>query len=329
MPVLRAGTTVRYSMSKARARVICVGHAALDRVFTVASWPTASAKVPATRYEETGGGMAANAAVSIVRLGGEAMFWGPLGADGVAEVIRAQLHAVGVDVTHLRCFDGRSSSTSAVLLDARGERLVVGYRGSALQAAADWLPLSELASASAVLADVRWLHGSAAALQAARHAGIPAILDAEEATLELLETLVAVADHVLFSERGLAVFAPCDSVGGLRRVLSAGARVAGVTQGAAGVMWIEASAPDEVRRCPAFPVEVVDTLAAGDVFHGAYALATAEAMPVSEAMRFATAAASIKCSRPGGRAGAPTRAEVDSLLRDRPWGDGFAGLRAR
>ncbi len=67
------------------AKVICVGHSALDRVFTVEAWPDASAKVAARAYTEIGGGgMAANASVAIARLGGEVQFWGPAGADGVA-----------------------------------------------------------------------------------------------------------------------------------------------------------------------------------------------------------------------------------------------------
>ena len=58
-------------------KVICVGHSALDRVFTVDAWPQASAKVVATGFAEIGGGMAANAAVAVARHGGEAVFWGP------------------------------------------------------------------------------------------------------------------------------------------------------------------------------------------------------------------------------------------------------------
>jgi sulfofructose kinase len=298
-----------------RSRVICVGHAALDRVFTVEAWPSVSAKVPASRYEEAGGGMAANAAVAVARLGGDAILWAPLGDDGVADIIRAQLYAEGVEVDALRRFPGRTSSTSAVIVDRRGERLVIGYRGTALQAPADWLPLDVVGSAGALLADVRWQHGAAAALQAARDRRVPAILDAEEAHGEILETLVVCADHVVFSERGLAAFAPGDPVGGLRRALERGTQVAAVTQGAAGVMWVEAGAPAEVRREPGFAVNTVDTLAAGDVFHGAYALAIAGAATVRDAMRFGCAAAAIKCTRPGGRSGAPSRAEVEALLQ--------------
>jgi sulfofructose kinase len=71
-------------------------------------------------------------------------------------------------------------------------------------------------------------------------------------------------------------------------------------------------------------VTVVDTLGAGDVFHGAFVLAVAEGRAVAEAARFANAAAALKCTRAGGRAGIPTRAEVEALLLARPmeiWGN--------
>jgi sulfofructose kinase len=64
----------------------------------------------------------------------------------------------------------------------------------------------------------------------------------------------------------------------------------------------------------AFPIRPIDTLAAGDVFHGAFALALAEGREETFAMRFAAAAAAIKCTRFGGIGGAPGRAEVEALL---------------
>jgi sulfofructose kinase len=295
-------------------KVICVGHAALDRIFTVDAWIAESAKIAASRYEECGGGMMANAAVAVSRLGGQAVLWGPSGDDAVAHTIREQLRSEGVDVAHLRSFPGLTTSHSAVLLDRRGERLVIGYRGTALQAPADWLPLPSIAEAKAVMADVRWPPGAAAALRAAREAGVPAILDGEIAPREVLAMLIGFADHVVFSERGLAEFAGPDAATALRRLVSTGARVAGVTRGKAGAFWVERDTPEQMRFCPSLEVEVVDTLGAGDVFHGAYALAIAEGETVGEAMRFASAAAAIKCSRPGGRSGAPTRQEVSTFL---------------
>ena len=299
------------------AKVICVGHSALDRVFTVDAWPQASAKVRADSYVEIGGGMAANAAVAVARLGGEAHFWGPAGADSVAGIMSAHLQAAGVDVRGLRRFEGLYSSTSAILIDARGERLIVSYRGTALEAPAGWLQLDQIGSAGALLADVRWPQGAIAALRAARQAGIPTVLDADTAAPETLQALAGEAEYAVFSEHGLACFdAAGDIEGSLRRVLALGARLAAVTQGERGVLWIEAGQPEGLRHLPAFAVPVVDTLAAGDVFHGAFALELARGTAPADGFRFAAAAAAIKCTRPGGRSGSPSRDEVERFLRE-------------
>ena len=65
----------------------------------------------------------------------------------------------------------------------------------------------------------------------------------------------------------------------------------------------------------AFKVDAVDTLGAGDTFHGAFTFRLVESGDLVASMRFATAAAAIKCTRFGGLMGAPTRAEVDAFLK--------------
>jgi len=298
-------------------RVICVGHSALDRVFTVDAWPQTSAKVRAHAFVEVGGGMAANAAVAIARLGGEAHFWGPVGEDSVADIMSAHLRAASVDVRGLRRFAGLNSSTSAILIDARGERLIVSYRGTALAAPAGWLALDQIASADALLADVRWPQGAIGALRAARRAGIPSVIDADTADSATLQSLAGEAEYAVFSESGLECFAGAGDIeAGLRRALALGARLAAVTEGARGVFWIEAGQPADLRHIPAYAVPVVDTLAAGDVFHGAFALELARGTTPADGFRFAAAAAAIKCTRAGGRNGSPTRNEVERFLRE-------------
>jgi sulfofructose kinase len=144
---------------------------------------------------------------------------------------------------------------------------------------------------------------------------VASVLDAEVGDVAVLRSLAAAADHVVFSELGFGQFAGTAGDAALQRLVAAGARVAAVTRGAAGVTWADAGGG--LRHCAACPVDVVDTLAAGDVFHGAYALAIAEGRATDAAIRFASAAAAIKCSRPGGRNGAPTRAETEEFLAAR------------
>jgi sulfofructose kinase len=84
------------------------------------------------------------------------------------------------------------------------------------------------------------------------------------------------------------------------------------TRGAQGTIWLDEQ--HNVQQTPAFPVHTVDTLGAGDVFHGAFALAITEKQELRDALRFASAAAALKCTRFGGAFAAPQRAEVAELL---------------
>ena len=82
-------------------------------------------------------------------------------------------------------------------------------------------------------------------------------------------------------------------------------------RGGMGYLWLDG---DALHAMPGYSVDAIDTLGAGDVFHGAYALALAEGREVAAAARFANAAAAIKCTRASGRRGIPLRAEVDAWL---------------
>src|SRR5262249_55155785 len=145
--------------------------------------------------------------------------------------------------------------------------------------------------------------------------GIPVIVDGDLAG-PLKHPLFARASHVVFSAEALRA---SSQAGDLPAALRLAAQVMGafvaVTPGPGGGPWFDGHG---VRRMPALPVAAVDTLAAGDAFHGAFALALAEGRDEVAAMRFAAAAAALKCTRFGGIAGAPERAAVDALLAAHP-----------
>ena len=67
---------------------------------------------------------------------------------------------------------------------------------------------------------------------------------------------------------------------------------------------------------PGYEVEVLDTLGAGDIWHGAFSLGLAEGQDEIDAARFANAVAALKCTRLGGRAGSPTRSEVTTFMKE-------------
>lgn len=289
--------------------VQCLGAATLDTVLRVPAIPP-HGKVLADACVVFGAGMASAAAASIARLGGRAGIWARVGDDDAGARWLRDLAGEGVDVSKVRVEPGRRTAISTIIVDAAGERLIVPFYDPELSRDPAWLPLESLKTAGAVLVDTRWPQGAAVALDAARAAGVPAVLDADVADPAVLRDLVGRADHVVCSEPGLALLEP---IGGLEALAARlpGATVVAVTLGADGVQWI---ADGALHRQAGFRVAAVDTLSAGDVFHGAYALAIAERRTVADAMRFAAAAAAVKVTRFGGRLGAPTRTEVSDFL---------------
>lgn len=298
-----------------QTRVICLGLSALDQVWRVPTFFSGgSQKIRAPQYATMGGGMAATAAVTVARLGGIAAFWGRGGDDAAGREMSKALSEQGVDVSQFRLFPDGQSSVSGILVDADGERQIVNFRGQ-FPEQADWLSLDQVKVASAVLADPRWLTGAVALFTAARANGIPTVLDADVADAEVFETLLPLTDHAIFSEPALSGFAGSADDRALAKVAKYGGAVAAVTRGANGVSWL---AGNVRRHRPAYVVNAIDTTGAGDVFHGAYALAIGAHLEADDAMSFAAAAAALKCTRPGGRAGIPSLEDCLAFQRNLP-----------
>lgn len=298
-------------------RVLCVGHAVQDYVFNVAVLPTQAEKYRATGFASVGGGPAATAAVAISKLGGVALLAARIGDDAVASSIEQELRGYGVDCQWLRRFAARQSSLSAVFVDAAGERMIVNHTDPQMPTDAAWLDDIPLEDVAVVLGDVRWPEGSARLLSRARGAGLPAVLDAD-VPAPRAEELLRAATHLAFSAPGLReLTGVAEPALALEQVAQRFDAWCCVTLGESGVLCRDGrrgSGATGAQRVAAFTVEAVDTLGAGDVWHGAFALALAEGADELTSARAASAAAAIKVTRPGGRSGAPTRAERDRLL---------------
>ncbi len=291
--------------------ILTVGVAVIDFVFSVDEMPKAGTKTRAQNAVVVGGGCAANAAAAISRLGGSAHLAARVGQDMVGDLIVSGLRDEGVDCSLVRRFENGRSSYSSVVVDRSGERMIVNYRDKTLDFGATWLASSDLPDFDAVLADTRWPEGARVAMEKARERGAPGILDAEPPVREA-QAALGVASHIAFGQRGLLDFTgETDFETALRAAAAETGAWVCVTLGDKGVTWLE---DDGVAHMPSFAVQAVDTLGAGDVWHGAFAMKLGEGAGEKQAIRFANAVAALKCTRFGGRAGAPRAAEVEAFL---------------
>jgi sulfofructose kinase len=296
------------------SRVVCVGLAVMDIVFEVSDLPATAGKHFADGLRYVGGGPAANAAVTVARLGGDAALVASVGADLTGQGILDELRAEHVDTDHVRVVEGAASPTSAVLVDGAGERMIVNHLDVALHAAG--APAgTAFATADVVLADLRWPAGAEVGLREAASRGAPGVLDYDVAPPFDDEPLLTTASHIACSAPALGRRTGTDDpVAGLRQLAELTDAWLAVTVGDEGAYWLE---DGEVHHQPAFDVEVIDTLGAGDVFHGVLALALADGLSAADAVRRASAAAALKCTRPGGRAGIPDAAALADFERTR------------
>lgn len=296
--------------------VACVGLAVLDLVFSVDVRPDRGRKAFADSMTVIGGGPAANAAVAVTRLNGDARFIGRLGDDVVGDLIIDDFTTWGVDGSGVRRIPSIPSPVSSIVVEADGERTIVNHSDSRLFAPDDVIVAEDLLGSDAVLGDLLWPTGAISAMLAARAAGIPGVLDFDVAPDGPIDSALTAPSHIIFSAPALAsVSGQSDPKAALEVVRAMTDSWIAVTLGSKGVLWFDDN--NHLRTTPAFDVDTVDTLGAGDVFHGAFALGLAERRPVEEVIRRASAVAALKCTRFGGRAGIPCSEDVDEFLRSR------------
>jgi sulfofructose kinase len=309
-----SGMNFHAAAPKVPPRILCIGMPVRDLTFRVQGVPARGSKENASHFEEICGGNALNAAIGIVRLGGRASICGPMGdaRETTSRYIFDKLAHEGIDTKHIVHMPGLVTPISAIMIDPSGERTIVTFRDPEL-----WkvrLPDTEelLSECDAILTESRAAAFCNDLCVAARRRDIPIIVDVDRA-MSLREGLLTASSHLVFSSEPLQETAGVANDGdALKKIAKLTPSFLAGTRGPQGTIWLDEN--QTLQQTPAFPVHTVDTLGAGDVFHGAFALAITERQDLRAALRFASAAAALKCTRFGGAFAAPQRAEVEELL---------------
>jgi sulfofructose kinase len=295
-------------------RILCIGMPVRDLTFRVPGLPARGSKENATHFDEICGGNALNGAIGIARLGGRASICGPMGDAGetTSRYIFEKMAEEGIETKHIVHMPGLVTPISNIMIDPSGERTIVTFRDPEL-----WkvhLPDADtlLDDCAAILTESRCAAFCTDLCAEARRRGIPVIVDVDRA-MSLREGLLTASSHLVFSSEPLQETAGvADDGEALKKIAKLTPSFLAGTRGAQGTIWLDEQ--QTLQQAPAFPVHTVDTLGAGDVFHGAFALAITERQDLRAALRFASAAAALKCTRFGGAFAAPQRAEVEALL---------------
>ncbi len=293
--------------------VVGVGLNAVDHLCTVGTFPTFNSKLQMTSYACQPGGQVATAMVALQRWGCRTAYIGSFGDGIIGELSRRSLSEEGVNLAGAVQRRGVANQMAVILVDqASGERTVLMHRPAALVLEPEDLR-HDLVTAGRVLhVDGYDLDAALAAAEWAHGAGMPVVVDLDTRS-GAVERLVAMSDVVIvsqeFAEQFTGVVEPERAIDRLAAETSA--PIVAITLGAAGVI---ARSSAGTAHVPAYAVRSVDSTGAGDVFHAGFIYGMLVDWPLARALRFANAAAALKCTQVGGRPGIPTVAAAETLM---------------
>lgn len=303
-----------------RPFIVVIGSINTDVILPVARLPRPGETLTGGDAVVVPGGKGANQAVAAARLGADVAMVGRVGTDDFGQRLRASLAKDGVDIRHVRRTPG-ASGTATILLQAGGENSIVlspGANAKVTPADVDAaLPLIRRADAVLLqleipLATVRH------ALKACRRLNVMSVLDPGPAPTGKAPAWLFTADILSPNEEEAAALLG-------RRHRSADATAAAlIAAGASNVVLklgrrgsAHADATGVQLKSPGFPVDTIDTTAAGDAFTAALAVGRANGLAWSETLRFANATGALACTKLGAQPSLPKRRDVVRLVAGR------------
>ncbi len=295
------------------AHIYVVGSANIDLNMRITRLPNPGETLHGIAFDRALGGKGANQAVCAARLGGSVTFVAAVGNDSFADECLNAYAQEGIDISLIV---RRNTSTGVALItvaDDGANTIVLHAGANGLLAASDLEPLRErLQPGDLLLLQLEVpLETVKQAVRLGAECGARVILDPAPAAplpVDTLEKLFA----ILPNEHEARTLNPM--IGGLNELAEAlrgtGIGHVLITAGENGVIWANGG---RTHTFPAYQAEAIDTVAAGDAFAGAFAVALAEGWEMEDAIDFGQRAAAISVSRVGAQPSMPTRSEVDSF----------------
>ena len=293
--------------------VLCIGQSGYDIIFSVPGRIPENIKLRVTEKLEIPGGPATCAAALTGKWGLPTYLVSRVGDDIFADAILDKLQKFQVCTDYVQKIPGADSSMSLVIRHCdNANRTAFNYPGTLT---AMELPLPE--HYDVILTDGHELDTALDAMRRAPH--VPSVLDAgsvRDSTLILAKKVTYLVCSEVFAGSFCQSQIRLDDVDQLRTQISSLRAVApyvAVTLGEQGLVYEEGG---HLYHMPAFPVTSVDTLGAGDVFHGSFAYGVHEHLSFSDALQLASAAAALSVTKVGGMSSIPTLAEAKQLIHD-------------
>jgi ribokinase len=313
--------------------IVVFGSINMDLVTKTPRLPVAGETLQGYEFFTAAGGKGANQAVAAAKLGISTQIVGRLGGDNFGRQLLAGLQAAGVQTDGVLVDEATSSGVAVITVDDAGENniiIVAGANGRVNQQDVERLS-NVLPGAAALLLQLEVpLPAVLAAAQVARQVGVTVILDPAPARTDIPPELYPLVDIITPNEIevsqlvGFPVKEQEAAAKASVELRQRGVSTVIVKLGAQGVFCatgVSAAARSaETFFVPAFPVQAVDTVAAGDAFNGGLAAALAEGRPLRDAVVWGAAAGAISATKAGAQPSLPDRDTFDAFLKERGFG---------
>lgn len=303
-----------------KPRILVIGSFMMDLVVRTPRAPQEGETVIGTSFNRFPGGKGANQAVAAARLGAAVTMAGKLGEDLFGDQFLAVLEEEGICTKHILRDSEASTGVGSIVLDDQGNNRIVVVPGANMR-----YNLADLAELAEIVPDHDLImlqlemdmEVVKAAVKMGQRCGVPVVLNPAPAQ-ELDNDLLQAVDYLTpnETEAELLTGVPVTSLDGARRaaavLLDKGPKHVVITLGENGAFL---ATQDVFLHVPGFPVQTVDTVAAGDAFNGALAVQIAQGSSLEEAVKFANAVGALAVTRPGAIPSLPKKEEVQEFLR--------------
>lgn len=299
-----------------RIEVVGLGQACVDYLGRLPFYPKEDGKVELLDLHVRCGGPASTAMVTLSRLGVQTGFIGPISDDAFGKRILENLKLENVDVSQMKVTPGYTSQFAFIGISIDGKRTIFWTRGTTPHLEPGEVALARFRGARVLHLDGLMIAACMEAVRQARDHGMIVVMDAgtmREGSRELASRV-----DILIASEGFAaslVGQGATPETGLLALRELGPSQVVVTLGERGSIGLQG---EKIFRQGAFRVEVVDTTGAGDVYHGAYIYGLLQGWEMPACMRFASAAAALKCTRIGAQTAVPDLETVHALLSAAP-----------
>jgi len=304
-----------------QTHIIIFGSINMDLVARTPSLPVPGETLLGYSFATVPGGKGANQAVAVARLDVPTVMVGRVGSDEFGQTLLTKLQVAGVDTSDVWVDDATPSGVAMIAVDDRSENQIIvipGANGQVGEINVDRV-IQRLPGAAALLLQFEIpLPAVVAAAKAAHQAGVRVILDPAPARSDIPAALYSFVDIITPNAVeaaqlvGFPVNDPKTAAQAATVLQQRGVKTVVVKLGANGVFC---ATPEESFFVAAFPVEAVDTVAAGDAFNGGMAVALAEDLSIQQAITWGAATGALSATKAGAQSSLPDRATVEAFLK--------------